>query len=151
MSISELTVPGNNFLINTQSQQPVVSLAATTAAQTISASQSGSLFVLPQCTVATTITLPAATAGFNCRVVLSAVPDGTHTVTFAGPATHLSGAHIGVAAGLVATAAAGVSNLILGATAANCKIGDYIDFFSDGSLMYYRAFSSGTADAFTTS
>jgi hypothetical protein len=130
---------------------PVVSLAAATASQTLTVAQSGSIVFLPQCTVNTTVTLPSATAGFNCRVQLTAVPDGSHTVTFTNGGANLSGVRIGVAAALVPVAATAQTNLILGSTAANAKVGDYVDFSSDGSKIYYRAFSSGTADAFSTS
>jgi hypothetical protein len=130
--------------------QKVVSLSPTTTPQTLTVAQSGAIVFLPQATASIIINLPAPTAGWYCKVILTAVADGTHTVTFSAPSAIMSGTRYGVIAAPVGVSATNITNLILSATAANAVVGDNIVFTSDGTKIYYTAWSNGTAAAFST-
>lgn len=131
--------------------QPVVVLSGSVAAQSIAASNSGSIIFVPQCTANVTVTMPAVKAGFRARVIVQATSDGTHTCTFAFPANTLHGAIVGTAAGLTATDVSGQTNLVLSATAANVKAGDNFDIYCDGTTYFAYAFSHGTASGWSSS
>lgn len=159
MSVSELLddelKPWCNIRVNSLKADggityPQHTFSPTTTPQSISSSQNG-IFLLPQATATLTINLPAPSAGNSFTVYLTGVPDGTNTVTFHSTGTNMSGHRCGVAAGIVATSFSGVTNIILGATAANAKVGDYVSFVSTGTTYLVEAWSSGTADAWSTS
>lgn len=129
---------------------PVQVLSATVG-RTFIAAESGTTFMIPQTTASITHTLPSPTgnAGVVYYFRVQAVPDGTHTVSINSPTSVLNGRYIGVAAAPVMTAFSGKANLILGATAANCKVNDGADIYCDGTSWMVNAWSSGTASAWT--
>lgn len=130
---------------------PSDTFSPTVTPQAIANNQTGAVFFLPQATASLTINLVGPFPGGRFKVYLTAVPDGVHTVTFHSTGANMSGNAVGVAAGLVAVPFAGVTNIILGATAANAKVGDWVEFISTGTGYLVQAWSSGTAAAWTTS
>ena len=129
---------------------PIVVLPAA-ANTTITQAQSGSVFYIPQATANNTISLPALLAGLNFKFIVQATADGTHTNTIAATAAICSGNITSVAAGLTATLITTKTNLILSATAANVKPGDYADFYCDGTNWWIRAYTAGTAAGWSSS
>ena len=122
----------------------VVVLPAT-GTTTISSSQSGTIFSLPQATANTIINLPAVAAGLNFKFVVAATADGAHTQTITATAgTPIIGLLLGLTAGFNTAKAAAIS-LVLSATAANVKVGDYAQLTCDGTNWSVQAFSSETA------
>jgi len=116
---------------------------------TITTAQSGQVFFIPQQTVSNTITMPAAFAGGNYKFICTATADGTHTLTMSPPTSICNGQTIGVVGGLVPVAFTTKASLILGATAANLKTGDWCTWDSDGTSWFITAYSSGIASAWT--
>lgn len=143
-----LTAGSTNLLLNLLNK---ITLSPTVTPQTLSIAQSGSIVFLPQATASIVINLPVATAGWSCKVILTAVADGSHTVTFSAPTAILSGTRYGVIAAPVGVSAVNQTNLILSATAANAVVGDYVIFTSDGTKIYYTAWSNGTGAGWSTS
>lgn len=129
----------------------VVSIAAATTSQSLSQAQSGSLVLIPQVSANVTITLPSVLAGLSYRFVCTATANGSNTCTIAAGSAIIKGSNIAVAAGLVPVTTTGASNIVLGATAANLKNGDWCQLECDGTNWFYYAASSGTAAAWTTS
>jgi hypothetical protein len=142
-----------NLSFNTSTNQlvgngsrPVVTLPAT-GVTAVTAAQSGSLFNLVQATGNTTINLPAPFLGANFKFVVSATANGANTQAISSSGANCSGFLIGPAS--ATTSLANVSaktTATLSATAANVKLGDYIEYNSvDGSTYAIQAYSSGTA------
>lgn len=128
----------------------VISLDATSNV-TLTSADSGSVIYIPRTTASSTITLPAAKEGLNFKFILTGTPDGAaHTRTISSAvAGELNGFYIGVAAAPVMVSFTGKNSLILGATTANAAVGDYADFFCDGTSWYIRASTNGTASGWT--
>jgi hypothetical protein len=134
-------------------KKAVVTLSIT-ASTTLTALQSGSLLDIGVSTTTNrTITLPTAAKGLNYEFYLSVAPSGTYTVTISGAAaTLLNGNYTvpGAAAYVAATAFAAKTSLILGATAANGKPGDFARFYCvDGTNWLVEAQSTGAATGWT--
>lgn len=128
-----------------QHPMPVVSLPAASNT-TLTANQSGQVFLLPQATANNTITLPAVQVGLKFKFICSATANGSNTQTIASAtAGQINGFIIG--ASVVNKAAA--NSVVLSATAANVKAGDRVEFTSDGSVWFVEAFSSGTANGWS--
>jgi hypothetical protein len=147
----DLRVGKNALVDGTFGARALTGAMPAAANTTMTVSQSGTKYTLPAATANNTITLPALTAGLEFEFYLSAVPNGTNTHTITSGAANMQGHIIAVAAGLVPTTATGRTNIILGATAANAKVGDYCKLWCDGTNWYYSCLSSGTAAAWSTS
>ena len=148
---SSLTVDNNSTL--TSITQPVTSLAAATASQTITASESGQVILCVQGTANRTITMPAAAAGLNYKIVF-AKPDGTHTTAFTFAANSLYGSIItGPSSGAILTqsSTSGSTTVTLGATAANLLLGDYLQFLCDGTKWYISGVNGAATAGFAFS
>lgn len=123
-------------------------------AQTLTAAQTGTTFMLPQATAATVITLPAVSAGLNYKFIMTAVGDATaghrYDISTPAAATLLRGFIMTVAAAAVFTNFTGKTRISNTGVAADSLIGDYLELTCDGTNWYARAFSSGAAAGWGT-
>ena len=108
---------------------------------TLSDEDSGAMVILPATTATSTITLPAASAGLNYRLVMGAATNSSHTLTIAGTFIGL-----GVDAGVVMPLTG--SNIVIAAD--DFKKGDYLNLVCDGTNWFVEA-QFVTADAATVS
>jgi hypothetical protein len=152
VNIGTLRSTGASVFESTVNGRVKVIAAAAAADRTLTADESGSIIVLPAATANNTITLPAHSSGLNYKFVLGAVPNGTNTwVISATDADTMSGTAYGVIAAPVGVSATLSDIITINATAANARVGDWLEVFSDGSIWYYTAWSNGTAALFTAS
>jgi hypothetical protein len=122
---------------------------AAAASTTLTSTDVGVLYV-PQQTANNVVTLPAVAAGLHFKFICTATANGTNTLTISGAATGLlNGYYDGVVAAPVKVSFTAKDSLILGATAANLKPGDWAEFDCNGTAWYVRASSNGTASAWT--
>lgn len=112
-----------------------------TTAYTVSLNDSGKVLKL-NAAAGAAITLPAATDGFNVRI-MTALAFGTSAWVITAPASTIEG-HVLVNGAVVA---ASNENTITFAHAADA-LGDYVDLYSDGT-SYFISGSAATAAAIT--
>lgn len=118
---------------------------------TLSASQSGQVFFLRQQTANNTITLPAipSSGSLNFKFIVTATANGTNTCTISSAtAGKMTGHIIGPTSDADIVTFADKDSVILSATAANVKPGDYMECWSAGGTVdrwFCRCVSAGTA------
>lgn len=117
----------------------------------LSALQSGKVFLMPTATANNVISLPAPVAGLNFKFIVQAAANGTNTQTIQATGAILDGSIVGTAATVVITAATNQTNLILSATAADSVPGSFADLYCDGSAWIYYAYSAGANECWSTS
>ncbi len=144
-----------NIMLSTngQSQIGVYNTVAGSATvnTSLTAAQSGSLVLMPQATANVGIVLPAVAVGLWYRILFQAVADGTHTQTLSitGSPASLSGQVMNIAAAAFTSALLPASTIVRSATAANTKIGDYIDVYCDGVTYHCHGVGYGAAATYT--
>lgn len=119
----------------------------------LSASDSGSMILLPQAVDTITITLPPASPGLHYHFFVDNLPDGNNIYIEAPSAGLLTGYVTGVEAGtgkVIGVYLPGFQNLILTGDPDEIGKGDGVEFFCNGFSWYFRAFSS-KGDGWTTS
>jgi hypothetical protein len=118
--------------------QKVATLATGT---TLTASNSGTTYLLVQTAGALTATLPSAAAGLSFRFVLKTAAAGNFTVSQAGSGEDFVGrfSSADTTAGASAASSGNTAIQFMGGTAV---AGDWIDIWSDGTNWY----CSGTGD-----
>lgn len=164
MSISELLLnehkPWLNIRVNNTTVDGVLSggvmypstVISATGPTNLGINSSGGIFALPRATANIVITLPPPTiGGLTFKFILSATPDGTHTITITSSSTTGTLNGFWITGATAVNSFNGATNIILGATTANARIGDYCDVYSTGNQWYVRASSNGSASAWSSS
>jgi len=126
--------------------QKVTTISGAASEQTLTASDSGTLFLVDASTGAQTFTLPALKSGFNIKIIVTVLSDNDVIITAPGDNMIFSGANF------TASSAAGshltdtCTTVRMNADTVNAVVGSRVEIYCDGTNYVAIGESSTASD-----